>query len=616
MYDVNATVDDYVYTKEIYNGFELSSVYVVMHDGIRLAVDIYRPTKDGKLHEEKLPCVWAITQYLRGEQLPDGKRTMLRDNTFFAGSDIERLIYHGYVIAVADVRGTGASFGKRSQNLTLDDMNDFRDLNEWLASREWCCGKTGMFGTSFLGRVQYAAAAMAAPSLKCIMPMVCSMEYPTLNVNGIMNVGWMRYLDKGNKENVMIHKAPPVDEDSDGILLAEATESHKMTVSSVEERAVANYMDSYLPGFGGRMYMATYFPNYLNNINNSGIAVYIWGGLNDFQAMGSFQWYSSLKTPKKMLVGQWVHTGQFLDDAPDWTLEHLRWYDYWLKGIDNGIMDEPPIAIQHGWLPTEDKTQIWTRGLNHDVNGPFPCCSLHNKREWRYYDHFPVAGMEYKNYYLHGGKSGSVSSVNDGTLRSAKYVTEDARDKYTVDYSVSRVGLYDRYMFQIRGVSMDGTPFDEKSLTYTTPALIEEMELIGFPNMHLWVSASVEEVDFYVTLEEVDKDGVSWQISESKIRTSFRDIKEPPFNNMGLPWHRYFEHDQRPLVVNEATLLEFPLFPLSLTVAKGSRLRVTVNNFDKDNWDTKVIEPAPTVSVHRDRDHPSYISLPVMKRNK
>jgi len=171
-------------------------------------------------------------------------------------------------------------------------------------------------------------------------------------------------------------------------------------------------------------------------------------------------------------------------------------------------------------------------------------------------------------------------------------------------------------MFQIRGVSMDGTPFDEKSLTYTTPALIEEMELIGFPNMHLWVSASVEEVDFYVTLEEVDKDGVSWQISESKIRTSFRDIKEPPFNNMGLPWHRYFEHDQRPLVVNEATLLEFPLFPLSLTVAKGSRLRVTVNNFDKDNWDTKVIEPAPTVSVHRDRDHPSYISLPVMKRNK
>ena len=611
---MKATVDDYIYSKEIYDGYDLSSVYVTMHDGVRLAVDIYRPTKAGKLHEEKLPCVWTITQYLRAEILPDGGRTMLRDNTFFAGDDIERILYHGYVIAVADVRGSGASFGKRSQNLTLDDMNDFRDLNEWLASQPWCIGKTGMFGTSFLGRVQYATAAMAAPSLKCIVPMVCSMEYPTMNMNGMMNIGWMRYLDKENKDNVVVHHAPPVDDDPEGVLLAEAIESHKLTVSSVEERSTACYMDSYLPGFGGRVYMTTYFPNYLNNINNSGVAVYIWGGLNDLQAFGSFQWYSSLTVPKKMIVGSWVHTGQFLPWAPDWTLEHLRWYDYWLKGIDNGIMDEPPIAIEHTWLPTENKELVWSRGINHDMNGPFPCCSLDCKREWRYYDEFPVPGMKYADYYLHGTKSGSINSVNDGTLMKTRHSVEDAQDEYTVDYSVTRAGLFDRNMFQVRGVSMDSTPFDEKSLTYTTLPLEKDMELTGFPVMHLWASASVEEVDFFVTLEEIDPEGMSWVLSDSKLRTSYRDCRKPPFNNMGLPWHRYYENDQRPLIKNEAALLEMALFPVSCTIRKGNRLRVTINNFDKDNWDTKVLTPAPTVKVYRDREHASYISLPVVRR--
>jgi putative CocE/NonD family hydrolase len=359
--------------------------------------------------------------------------------------------------------------------------------------------------------------------------------------------------------------------------------------------------------------METYFPNFLNNINNSGIAAYIWGGIYDFQAFGSFQWYSSLKVPKKMVVGSWVHTGQFLPDAPDWTIEHLRWYDYWLKGIDNGVMDEPPVSIQHSRVPVKNKVLLWHRGLNKDLNGPFPCPYFDNAREWRHYDGWPPPNIEYKEYYFAPGRSGSVESINDGTIIGCPPKEYGAKDEYFVDYAVTRRGLFDRNMFHIRDVSLDNTRFDEKSLTYTTPPLARDLEMVGFPVARLWVSSSASDVDFYVYLEEVDQDGFSWQISEGKIRSAFRGTFEPPFNNMGLPWHRYCERDKKPMPINQPVKIEFALFPVSCTIAKGNRLRVTINNADKDNWDTPELTPPPTVCVFREKDHESCISLPFVR---
>jgi predicted acyl esterase len=602
------------YSEEVYDGFSLYSQYLNMRDDIKLAIDIYRPTKGGKPHTDPLPVIWAATQYRRAAVVDNEYgRTMLADNTFFAAPGIERILKHGYIIAVLDSRGTGASFGSRSQQLTLDDANDLFDVNEWLASQPWCCGKTGMFGTSYLGRCQWTTALMAPPSLKCIVPMVASMEYPTMNMNGIMNIGWMKYLEKGNKNINTVNTAPPVDEDSDGSMLLAAVEEHKKNPDSIQERSKAPFMDSYLPGQNRRVYMETYFPNYLNNINNSGVAVYIWGGMLDFQAFGSFQWYSSLNVPKKMVVGSWAHTGQFLPDAPDWTVEHLRWYDYWLKGIDNGIMDEPPISIQHSRIPTKNKELLWDKGLDKDLSGRFPCPYLDSEREWRHYDQWPVPNTKYKDYYFTGEHSGTIQSINDGLMIGHHPSGDcDAKDEYVVDYTVTRGGFFDRNMFHLKDVSLDNTPFDEKSLTYTTPPLAKDIELTGFPVAHLWVSSSASDVDFYVNMEEVDADGFSWQITEGKIRAAFRGTFNPPFDNMGLPWHRYCERDQKDIPINQPVKLDFALFPVSCTITKGNRLRVTINNFDKDNWDTPVVSPPPTIFIYREKDHESYISLPVI----
>lgn len=607
------------YSEELYDDFQLTSQYLEMRDGVKLAIDIYRPVKNGKLHKEPLPVIWAATKYRRAVKAdnPYG-RTTLEDNVFYAAlgkNGIARILRHGYVIAILDVRGSGASYGHRSLQPVMEDFYDLYDVNEWLASRTWCSGKTGMFGTSFLGRCQYMTALMGAPSLKCIVPMVCQLEYPAMTMNGIMNISWINHQDSGRQKNDKRDVAPPVDEDMDESMLRAALEEHKVVAGGfVEERQKACFFNSYMPGSNRKVYMETYFPNYLHILNASGVAVYIWGGWMDFQAFGSFQWYQNLTVPKKLVVGSWVHSGQFLPDAPDWTVEHLRWYDYWLKGIDNGIMDEPPVAIQYSKVPCADKTLKWSVGLDKDLNGPYPCPYLENQREWRYYRKLPINADYHKDYYFDGGISGTVHSINDGKLAGKKPESDYGYDEYKIDYQISKTGFFDRNMFHKKNVSLDYTLFDERSVTYTSSAFSKNQEFAGFPVVELWFSTDALEIDFYVTVEEIDMDGISWLLSDGKIRSSFRKNQVPPFDNMGLPWHSYNDYDQEKLIPGNITKIEFALFPLFCTVAKGHCIRVTINHADCGNWDTPVLEKIPNVRIFRCGSYASKIRMPVLEK--
>ena len=103
-------------------------------------------------------------------------------------------------------------------------------------------------------------------------------------------------------------------------------------------------------------------------------------------------------------------------------------------------------------------------------------------------------------------------------------------------------------------------------------------------------------------------------MSDGGIRASHRATQKPPYDNEGLPWHGTYQADQQPLKPGEPVKLEFALFPTSVLVAKGNRLRLTIANADKGNWDTPVLTPAPTVTLLRDRDHRSSISLPIVPR--
>ena len=166
----------------------------------------------------------------------------------------------------------------------------------------------------------------------------------------------------------------------------------------------------------------------------------------------------------------------------------------------------------------------------------------------------------------------------------------------------------------------DMAPNDARGLTWTTPELDEDRELVGHPSVHLWVEADVEgrvgdgaEVDFFAYLEEVDPDGFSRYLSEGCLRLSRRATADPPYNYLGLPWHPCGAGDVSATdgAGGQPVEVAFDLQPIAARVRAGHRLRLTVTGADQASHRTPRLDPPPVVGVHRGPGCPSRVELPV-----
>ncbi|MGD9346760.1 MAG: CocE/NonD family hydrolase, partial [Candidatus Aminicenantes bacterium] len=160
------------------------------------------------------------------------------------------------------------------------------------------------------------------------------------------------------------------------------------------------------------------------------------------------------------------------------------------------------------------------------------------------------------------------------------------------------------------------TPNDKKALTYTTQILDKDVEITGHPEVRIWISSTAEDRDFFAYLEEVDAEGVSHYISEGTLKVSHRALHDPPYDKLGLPYHRSYEEDVVDLVPGERTELRFDLHPTSNVFNAGHRIRVTIACADKDNAATPKLSPPPTVTIYRSKEHRSYVILPIIDANE
>jgi putative CocE/NonD family hydrolase len=154
---------------------------------------------------------------------------------------------------------------------------------------------------------------------------------------------------------------------------------------------------------------------------------------------------------------------------------------------------------------------------------------------------------------------------------------------------------------------------DQKALTYTTLPLEADLEVTGHPEAHLWLSTDAPDLDVFVYLEEVDGSGKSTYIIEGTLRASHRSMSQAPYNNLGLPFHSHYQSDLAPISPGQPVELVFSLLPTSYRFPKGSRIRVTVAFSDADNFETPVIDPSSTLHLLRDKNHPSFVQLPVVQ---
>jgi putative CocE/NonD family hydrolase len=378
--------------------------------------------------------------------------------------------------------------------------------------------------------------------------------------------------------------AAPVDGDQDGTLLKEAVREHRDNQNIYALAVAEPYRDSVDPPTGTLLFSELSPSSYLDAINRSGVAIYTLGGWYDMYPRDALIWFNNLTVPQKVIITPWSHNGS---GGFDLTAEHLRWFDYWLKGIDNGIMDEPPLYYAVMGAPRDQR--------------------------WRFADQWPLPEEQPTPYYLRTGPSGSAASVNDGLLSLAVPTDQAGQDDYVVDYTTT-TGPTTRWTDGYGGGYgyPDMAANDAKGLTYTTPPLEQAVEVTGHPVVHLWVTSSADDGNFFAYLEEVDQNGVSTYITEGVLKASHRALSAPPWNIMGLPFHAGHEQGLAPLPPGEPIEQVFDLQPTSNVFDAGHRIRVTITGADADNFNVPALDPAPTVSLYRSADHASYIVLPVI----
>jgi uncharacterized protein len=156
------------YSPVLYSAWVRSSRYVTMRDGIKLAVDIYRPAENGKAVEKTYPVVWEGTT-ARGTVALNGN-VQLSAARVRNGERIVDLTRYGYVVAEVDRRGLGASYGVMAGYHNRAETLDAHEITEWLAKQPWSDGNIGMFGCSNTGEAVLHALGTAPPHLKAIFP--------------------------------------------------------------------------------------------------------------------------------------------------------------------------------------------------------------------------------------------------------------------------------------------------------------------------------------------------------------------------------------------------------------------------------------------------------------
>jgi uncharacterized protein len=584
-----------------WDGFKRSSVYVDSRDGIKLAIDIYLPTRNGALPTEGVPTLLRITPYNR-TVLNTGTGE-LRHTWDLMQASSRRFLEHGYALVIADARGFGASFGVRDDLIGPVDGRDGHDIIKWLAQQPWSDGNVGMFGTSWDGMVQLFVAAERPPNLRAIYPSVFTspdiLDNLFIAKGGIFFkhlFGWAQRQDE-QEDTAAQWAAPPVDADKDGKMLAAAKRSRESYARSTQDSeegfgGALNdnvFRDSNFPAPGNAFYREL-----APRLREARIPTYLSGAF--FDSFPGGLWYAQLSTPKKLVIGPWAHDNfrgendpRNLNSRHIEFREQLRWFEYWLKGVDSGVMAEAP--VHYAIMDIEDAA--WT---------------------WRSAPDWPDRRATSTAYYFAAEKASSVASQNDGSLLETKSSTEVAQAwRPNFDVGAAELGRGQNAGTVLPLFYPDQSANDAKGLTFTTAPLANDVVVAGIPRVDIYLTSTEPDADVFVYLQEIDTEGRSHYVTEGMLRASARKLSQPPYEFFGLPHPSLLRTDRAttPPLNTEVAHLAFTMLSTANRFDKGHRIRVTLQGTDKYTVLKPLDKPA-RLRVQMGGARASAISLPVL----
>ena len=557
-----------------------------MRDGTLLRANIYRPAGDGR---------WPVLL----TRLPYGKDFAIAGLVL----DPAQAARQGYVVIIQDTRGRFRSDGDWAPFRT--EAADGVDTIAWAAALPFADGQVGMFGASYFGFTQWAAAVQQPPALKALAPMITwadpfngvgyragALELGTA-ANWHLNMG-LGVLVRRHGQNLAA-LGPAVFALCREIDALSSSGYWSLPIAEftpVRRHAVAPAFFDTITAPLDRAQEPASYTAILGRHDQVQVPTFNIGGWYDIFLADTIANFAAMRAqgkPAKLLIGPWSHTRQtsmlgdinfgfgaqaaFINLQTDLASQHLRWFDHWLKGRDTGMLAEPPI-------------KLFVMGAN----------------VWRDEPAWPLARARNTPYYLRAG--GELSPEPPDAEPPDRYDYDPSNPAPTHGGALLMTPEY------------PAGPLDQRSiearadvLVYRTAPLERDTEITGPIGLRLWAASSAPDTDFVARLTDIAPNGRSFNLTDGIIRARYRG----------------FAQGQPPTLIEPGRAYEYAidLWATSNLFRAGHRIGLQITSSCFPRWDRNPntghpfgadaeLQVAHQTLLH-DREHPSQVLLPLVE---
>jgi predicted acyl esterase len=505
-------------------------VEIPLRDGVRLKADVFRPRGSGRF-----PALVNIGAYQKDKVWVPPTDLEEPANPYMNWETVNPLwwVPRGYAAVRVDTRGSGKSPGI-TDPFSLQEAIDFYDAIEWSARQSWCSGNVATMGISYFAMTQWLVANLRPPSLKAIVPWegAADMYRDFAYHGGIFCFGFV----SNWFNNHMAHH-----------LLGRRTQD---SPDAFSRHWLWHYMRESLDAgaYHGRQARWDEFEIPFYSAGNwSGMGLHLRGNTEAFMRARSRH--------KKLRIHAGTHYHPFY--AEEAREDQLRFLDHWLKGIDTGIMKEPPV-----------KLLIRTGGGKG--------------YRWRHEREWPIRRTRWSRFYLQPARRprGRDDAV-EGVLATAA-----PKARSSVTYPASAMSKAGVASASWTSTALAGS-LPRMGVSFETPPLGADIEITGPINLVLWISTTTEDMDIFATLRNIDPDGRDvWEIGQQQqpvpvakgwLRASHRKLDA----RLSLPYRPYHSHDERQwLKPGERARVEVEIWPTCMVFRKGHRIRLDIQPRD------------------------------------
>jgi putative CocE/NonD family hydrolase len=568
----------------------MCNVSITMRDGTVLRANVFLPTTPGTY-----PTLLTVTGYNKDSENPtgtecDGQQGIVGDDPTFAEK--------GYAVMVLDDRGTGSSGGKW-ESWGQRTQEDYKEVLSWLQQQNWSNGNVAATGASYMGITSLLVAEADAARVRegkrravkvvwADVPMADAYRDVTFQGGSLDATFIPLWLGLTSALSAL----PPSSLSKDPRAAAETYLEHLLSNAEFAGTKVVGASLGEEAAYDGPFYRLRSPGVRAGEIK---VPVVINGGWWDlFQRGEPLLWELLKRSPDRVLfMAPHYHSSS----GPPPNLKR-EWFDHWLKGVENGVQNTPHVNL-------------------YPINGT----------HWESFKRFPLPGTKYQRVYLSGEASGSGGvSLHDGSLTSTAPGAEggDLAPLLPASSPCSReTAQWTAGLGAAPPCETDNATYEASSLTYTTAPLAAGMKFSGLITADLWAKLSTTDATLVAVLSEVDPSGASNQITAGFLMASQRAI-DPSLSTyttykrerlMIRPWHPFTKDSQQAVEVERPTEYRFEIYPTSVAVKPGNRLRLTIGtaNTFSDVPSAPVLgqELGGTITLLHGGQYASNVLLPV-----